>query len=186
MAMKKFFRFLGSEVLKLKAKRAAKRRRRASNFSEIKSIGIIYDATDRNAYQSVVQYIRLLKEERKHVATFGFINSKDKSQFLTPKLSDNYFSRFDINLLQLPKKEEIKSFIDEEFDLLIDLSTTTHLPLHYIFALSCARFKVSGNLAYQQEHGDLTIDISKQNTVEYLIIQLKHYLNLVNKKAHAV
>jgi hypothetical protein len=178
--------FFGELVLKSKAIKAQGRQRRASNFSEIREIAIVYDATDRNAYQSILNYVRLLKEERKKVVSFGYINSKDKTQFLEPKLTDHYFTRYDINAINLPKTIAIKEFIHYEFDVLIDLSIAPQLPIQYIFALSQARFKVSANLPYQQLYADLTIDTSKQHTVEYLIIQLKHYLNLVNKKEHAV
>ena len=172
---------IGNYVIRSKTK-GRKRARKVSNFDQAVRIGIIYDATNRNSYQSILKFLQFLKEERKKVTSIGFINSKDETQFISSRQNDHFITGKDLTGVRLPKKlPEVGSFIKEEFDVLIDLNTAEHMPLKYIFALSGARFKVAGDLPYQREYGDLTIDVSQNRTVEYLIIQVKHYLKIVNK-----
>ena len=62
------------------------RKVRAIGLDRAIEIGIIYDATNRMEYEAVKKLTNYLIEERKKVATLGYINSKKGSELMSPHL----------------------------------------------------------------------------------------------------
>ena len=87
-----------------------------------------------------------------------------------------------INWFQKPEGTEVINFIDQEFDILIDLTIEYSYPLNYICTLSRSRFKVGMKEEGETKDYDMLIDISKKKTIEFIIIQVKHYIKLINEK----
>ncbi|MCB0410113.1 MAG: hypothetical protein KDD29_07825, partial [Flavobacteriales bacterium] len=79
----------------------------------------------------------------------------------------------------VPTGTDVTNFIEKPFSILIDLNTEDCFPLEYISTLSKAKFKVGANGNYRDEECDLTIDISQNKSLDYLIIQIKHYLKMI-------
>jgi len=171
-------------ILNSRVKSRARRPRRAYNLTEARSIGILYEHNEIH-YELMVKFVRDLKEAGKNVQVIGFKNEKktDSNVGLHPDFELIY--KENLNLLKFPKKERVKNFIDEPFDILMDLSLNYHNCNKYILGLSTAAFKVSGSQSYQMDYADLTIDITKDQRLEYLTQQIKHYLNLVNQKSES-
>jgi hypothetical protein len=142
-------------------------------------VGVIYDATNRETYETVKKFIHYLKEERKLVKTLGFIDTKDEAQLITPKLEYDFFSQLDMNWLYTPKKLEVDNFIEEPFDILIDLNTSNCFPLKYICALSNAKFKV-GKFGVDDRLYDFMVNVERNVTFKQFIVQLRHYLKMIN------
>ncbi|MGE5395073.1 MAG: DUF6913 domain-containing protein [Candidatus Saccharibacteria bacterium] len=93
----------------------------------------------------------------------------------------NGFTRKQTNFwTEIPSAQMIESFIQQKFDLLIDLTVNKYFPLVYIAALSQAKFKVgySGNA---QNYFDLNIDFPTQPNAEQLADQILYYLTRINK-----
>ena len=90
----------------------------------------------------------------------------------------NFYCKSDLNWYFKPKNELVDQFINQEFDILFDLSIKNYFTVNYVGSLSKATFKIGkqSESAYQ----DLLIDIKENDTVEYLIDQIKHYLNIIN------
>ncbi|MCB0804075.1 MAG: hypothetical protein KDB74_13335, partial [Flavobacteriales bacterium] len=65
-------------------------------------------------------------------------------------------------------------------DLMIDLNLKANFSLKVLSSLSNAKFKVGPNHQYGNETFDLTLDIQEQR-LDYLIEQMKVYLNMINK-----
>lgn len=160
----------------------AKLRRNIQSFGlgSAKQIGIVYHYNSHQQDEEVRSFARFLKEERITVETLCYISSKEHMDKVKSELNYNYFYKKELNWLQLPQKKDCLRFISKEFDILIDLSTKTHLPIKYITSLSKAHFKVGESSAYKNEQCDLTIDISNNKNQTFLIEQIKHYLSLIN------
>lgn len=163
---------LKSKVAKLK------REVRSTGLGSAKTVGIIYHF-DLKTDNLIREFARFLKEERLKVETLGYISNKELFDKAKPELDYNYFNKKDVNWLYVPQKKECNHFINTEFDILIDCSIRSYLPIRYITSLSKARFKAGSNITYRAEACDLTIDISKEKTIPYLIQQLKHYLSII-------
>jgi len=77
-------------------------------------------------------------------------------------------------------KVKVDDFIQQEFDLLIDLTMQKYFPMNYITALSKANFKI-GYSGYAQNYFDLNIDFQSQPDSEKLADQILYYLRRINK-----
>ena len=155
--------------------------RNVKSFSieKASSIGIIYNATNRNDAETIKKFIQYLKEERKEVLSLGFIDSKDSSDIVKPHLNYVYFDRRNLSKRLIPEGSDVANFLNSPFSILIDLNLKENFPIEYITTLSHARFKVGVNGGYRDSACDLTIDIKGNRNLEYFIIQLKHYLKMI-------
>ncbi len=156
-----------------------KRSVKAFSIEKASTIGVIYNATNRNEAETVKKFIQYLKEERKDVLSLGFIDSKDSSDVVKPHLNYSYFDKRDLSKSLVPKGSEVQNFINKPFSILIDLNTNDCFPIEYISSLSVAKFKVGATGIYHDKVCDLIIDIEEKKELKFLIIQIKHYLKLI-------
>ena len=68
----------------------------------------------------------------------------------------------------------------KEYDILINLSDSSCIPIKYLVASSMAHFKI-GQFEDGFEIYDLMIKLKKDKGKERLMEEIKHYLNLINK-----
>ena len=169
---------LGRFKLKKELKRL-NRSVKAFNIEKASTIGIIYNATNRTEAEIVKKFTQHLKEERKDVLSLGFIDSKDSSDIVTPHLNYTYFDRTNLSKSQVPKGVDVENFIQKPFSILIDLNMNDCFPIEYISSLSIAKFKVGAEGGYKNRACDMLIDISQKPQLDYLIIQIKHYLQMM-------
>lgn len=177
-AIKNIQEKLGRLRLK-KEQKKLKRNVKAFNIENASSVAVIYNATNRTDADMVKKFVQYLKEERKEVLSLGFINSKESSDLVTPQLNYNYFDRTNLSKSMIPKGNDVENFIKKPFSILIDLNIDECFPIEYITSLSRAKFKVAASGNYRNNNCDLTIDISENKKLEYLIIQVKHYLKMI-------
>lgn len=177
-AVKNIQEKLGRIKLKKEQKKLS-RSVKSFNIENASSIGVIYNATNRTEADKVKKFIQYLKEERKEVISLGYINSKDSSDKATPMLNYSYFDQSDLSKIMVPSSSDVNTFINKPFSILIDLNLTDCFPLEYVSTLSSAKFKVGASGGYKDNVCDMVITIDNNNQLEYLIIQIRHYLNMI-------
>ncbi len=154
------------------------------NFDQIKSVGIVFDATNVDDYEIVKRYVVYLREHSKKVKGIGFFSTKEIPVLTYFKLEYDFFSIKDLNWMGIPNSVVAKNFMDEEYDLLIDLNVHDHFSLKYISALSKAAFKVGKYNENDIEIFDMMIDADNTKTVKYFLGQIDTYITILNKKVH--
>ena len=155
------------------------RRVHAKGFREAKNVAILYHY-DPETEKLVRDFAHSLKDERLKTDTLAYLSNKEYYDMVKPELSYAYFNKKQLNWLHTPTEKQCIDFMNKEYDIVIDLTIRSHYPLRYLLSLSKAHFKVGAAIAFRNDICDLTIDISKQKELPYLITQLKHYLNLIN------
>ncbi len=151
------------------------------NFEKIKTVGIVFDATNAEDYEIVKRYVVYLREHLKKVKVMGFFSTKEIPALTYSKLEYDFFSTKELNWMGTPNSVIIRNFINEEFDLLIDLNIHDHFPLKYISALSKAKFKVGKFNENDIEIHDMMIDADGTKTVKYFLRQIDTYITMLNK-----
>ena len=89
-----------------------------------------------------------------------------------------------ISILEIKLKEIENEMalaeVKKEYDILINLCDSSCIPIKYLVASSVARFKIG-----QHEDGyeiyDLMISLNEDKSLEKLMSQIRHYLQLINK-----
>lgn len=156
----------------------SKRLHQVFNLEQAKCITIIFNATDPNDIILVKEYVAKLSPGKDKVNVLGFVNEEDKSFEHMSSLHFDFFSNKDLNWFGKPKGMVINNFLNEEYDILIDLTLESFYPLTYMVVASPSKFKV-GRSRQDIEVFDLTIDNNPSEGLTGLIKQMHHYLTLI-------
>lgn len=82
--------------------------------------------------------------------------------------------------LEIPKAKVAEDFIQQKFDVLIDLTGQNSFPVVFITALSNAAFKI-GYAGNAVNYFDLNIEFGEQPETGQLARQIVYYLQRINK-----
>jgi len=161
--------------------RTNKRLKEVSNLDAAKSVGILYNATSERQIKQIKPFIDYFFELKKDVKALGYVNAKQLSYCHAPKLQYDFFYQKDLNWYYKPQNYIIENFVKKEYDILINLSDSSCIPIKYLIASSVARFKV-GKLEEGFEIYDLMIELKKEDdNMEKLISEIAKYLKIINK-----
>lgn len=159
------------------------RQKEFMNMEDVRSIGIVFEATNAEVFETVKNYVNKLKQMGKRVHGIGFFDTKHTPENLSYTKSD--FDLFNIKELQgagTPNSPYIKTFITEIRDLLIDINLDNKFPLRYISAMSYAKCKIGIDLPENQSIHDLFISVDKKDGISNYLKQVDFYLEMINKK----
>jgi len=173
---------IGKDILLKKVIRI-KRDVYSSNFSEINSIGIVWDASRPAELGILTGFYHRMMEMKIDVKIFGFYPGKIlPDQYVAIR----YFTclkRDEVSFFYHPVSSEAAEFINIPFDILIDINFEKHFPLSYVTILSNARFKVG---LFDQKSTDtpfdLMMEINKPVDIENYLVQIIHYLKMVKNE----
>lgn len=150
------------------------------SFDGTRSVGILFDSTITEDYELVKRYVVYLREHLKKVKVIGYFSAKDIPVLTYSKLEYDFISQKELNWLGKPSSVIIDNFINEEYDLLIDLNIHDHFPLRYISSLSKAKFKVGKYNEKDTEIYDMMIDADNTKTLKYFLRQVDTYITMIN------
>ena len=157
-----------------------KRTKEVCNLDNAQSIGILYDATSEEQLKMVKPFVSYFFDLKKDVKALGYVNSKQLSFHHTPKLQYDFFYQKDLNWHYKPQNYIIDNFVKKEYDILINLCDSSIIPVKYLVASSIAHFKI-GVHEENYEIYDLMISLKDDKSMEKLMHEIKHYINLINK-----
>lgn len=157
-----------------------KRSKAVCNLEDANSIGILYDATSDEQIKMVKPFVSYFFDLKKDVKALGYVNSKQLSFHHTPKLQYDFFCQKDLNWFYKPQNYIIDNFVKKEYDILINLCDSSIIPIKYLVASSIAHFKI-GIHEENYEIYDLMISLKDDKSMEKLMCEIKHYINLINK-----
>ena len=151
------------------------------NLTNASSVGILYDATSEKQVRTIQPFVSYFFDLKKEVKALGFVDANELSYCHTPKLQYDFFYKKDLNWYYKPQNYIIDNFIKKEHDILINLCDSSIIPIKYLVASSLAHFKI-GIHEENYEIYDLMISLKEDKSMQKLIHEIKHYINLINKK----
>jgi hypothetical protein len=157
------------------------RKRKAANLDSADTIAIIFDATDNTEFDIIKKYIKKLKEDKRKVRALGFYDAKDSPAIMASKLEYDFFTRKQLKWYLKPDDPIIQNFLDEPFDILINLSLHPKTPILYLVALSHAGFKVGASHKKFNPWYDLIIQTPLDN-LNTLIANTEKVLAMIKSK----
>lgn len=175
------FNNIKSKFGKFNLKKRLKNQKRkviTHNFKTAQSAGILFSSPDEHSFNAVKDFLSFLSSNDMKVYALGYVPSKKIPQQFLMRKGINFYCNTDLNWYYKPKNELVEQFINQDFDILFDLSINEYFTVNYVGSLSKARFKIG--VQNSNPYQDLVIDIKKNKSVDYLIEQIKHYLNILN------
>ena len=157
-----------------------KRLKEVCNLDVARSVGILYDATSKEQIKQIKPFVDFFSDLKKDVKALGYVNAKQLSYCHIPKLQYDFFYQKDLNWYYKPHNYIIDNFVKKEYDILINLCDVSCIPIKYLVASSVAHFKI-GQHEECNEIYDLMIILKEDRSMEKLMNEIKHYINLINK-----
>ena len=157
------------------------RERQAFNLDNAQSFGILYEAVDQESFETINNFVEVLKRAGKYVQVLGYVPAKRFEQDYFLKLDFHLYKYSDVNWSYIPSKQCVTDFIQRDYDVLIDLSLNEHFPLQYVAALSRAKFKIGKDSVQNQKIHDMLITITEPNfNLKEFIRIIRHYMSMIN------
>ncbi len=164
-------------------KRVGKARRKVyySNISQVKTIGIVWDASKVPDFTSLSKFFQRMHDRNIDVKIIGYYPGKELPDQYTAIRFLSCIRKNETNLFSIPVSTETDFFIRNRFDVLIDLNFEKVFPLKYITTLSSAGFKVG---LFEPDSGDhrfdLMIEMKKNVPVGSFLDEVVRYLEMIN------
>lgn len=145
-------------------------------FNKIKSIGILYYLNDESELKQLLKIQKnsfLLGKDAKILCWLKSTKKKPHPQIEGIQFIDR--ADFDSNFL--PSSKVARYFCQQDFDLIMDLSSQYHFPIHAMAVMSNAKLK-AGIEHKLNWHLQVRIKLgeAKQNNPHYLLEQIIVYL----------
>ncbi|RRN77408.1 hypothetical protein EIM50_19770, partial [Pseudoxanthomonas sp. SGD-10] len=143
---------------------------------EAENIAVLVPIRNQQEIAEIEQFAKTLQAGNKKVKLLGFL--LDKSLRGKLKGDIELISEDDINWNYIPNRERIKNFINNEFDILINLCTELCFPLVYVSALSRSVFKVAAYDLRQAPFFDFMIE-TQEESIAGFSREIKYYLDKI-------
>lgn len=158
-------------------------KREIIGFDEANKIGILYDATEEKDYEVVKSYVKSIRGTyKKDILAMGFVDKKNLPAAQFAQYGLDFFTRKDLNFKMIPVNPIVQNFINEKFDILINLNSGKSFPLRYISAMSNARFRVGRYLKSATDSYDMMVQITGEPGIKSVIEEIEHFLKKLSKQ----
>ncbi len=161
-----------------KSLKKTKRDASFQNYTTAKSVGVIFNATHQDTYETARKYIKKIGDKGLKIKALGFVDSKEVLDFYQKSTHFDYFSRKNLNWYNKPNNPNTEEFTNTKFDILIDLSIIEDFPIQYIVALSKAKFKV-GCVKENENFYDFMLQLNEKKQLSFFIEQLDYYFEMI-------
>jgi len=128
------------------------------NYRQAKSIFILFESDNQERNTFIHETIGKMKNDGKKVCAWGYSRKKEVSAAVLPQF--RILCKKDVDFYGKPAASHLRELEDMEFDLLIDLSWHTVIPLEYIVLHANARYKC-GSLNTGMNVYDFILDLEK-------------------------
>lgn len=155
------------------------RERQMYTLQTARTAGIIITLNDQESLELIKKFLNDLTNQNIKVYALAFVDHKKIPESFLLWKGINLFSRKDLNWAGIPKSPEVKDFIDQPFDMLIDLTSDDSFAVQYISTLSRSKFKI-GRTGNNAQCFDLMFELKKETPLGEYIENLSRYLDLLN------
>jgi len=162
------------------------RQRKDPNIHTNASIGILYDATERETFEIVREFYRDLRSNGNSPASLGYIDFKEVTFHPLARPESDYFFKHQLNWMQKPNSTVVENFINEPFDILINLTLKDFYPIDYIAALSKAGLKIGRLESAVSFCYDMSFQNRENSDLKSFAYTIIHYLSQINNDTQQV
>src|SRR5689334_19187447 len=118
---------------------------------------------------------------QKDILALGYVDKKQLPQNQFAQFGIDFFTRKQLNWQMIPNTTIVRNFINENFDILINLTSHKCFPLRYITAVSKAKFRVGRFDKKNVMCYDLMIQTSDDTGIRDFIEEVENYLRQIKK-----
>jgi hypothetical protein len=159
------------------ALRRQRRQPQNTNLSSAQTVGILFDATELSEREIVLRYAESLRGDGKKVRLLGYFHGDQHN----PNFTFRHYNRKQFDWALRPSSTEVKIFLREPLDLLLNLEVKTRPHTEYIAALAQAKLKV-GPATENTYCYDLMLEPADHADLATFIKQVESLLQITNTR----
>lgn len=174
---------VGRSMLTGKSSRI-RRRPFYTNFRNVKSIGLVWDASRPEDFMLLSRFHQKMTELNIDFRILGFFPGKVLPDQFTAVRFMTCLKKNEVDFFYRPDSPDAIKFKEKKFDVLIDVNFQKLFPLVYITTLSQARFKVGlADTEPEKSPFDLMISLKNPVNLESYLEQVILYLDMINSES---
>lgn len=150
-------------------------KRNIQNFDEIKSMAFLLDGSDPVELRELLNRLHTYLDIGKKVFFLGYV--KKLPPFENEQIT--WITKKDLNWIGIPKVGKIKSFIERDFDVLINTSLSTIRPLEYVSTYSKAKLRIGKFDDKKTYCYDFMLHLDNNANVMGYLDQVERYLKML-------
>lgn len=149
-------------------------------FDSIKTMGIIFERS--NAKDVILEYGKKMESLGKKVVLLEFLPfTKKEIEKKEISAKGLWYCKSDLKFSGQASNSNIDKFLNEDYQVHLDLNTKPEHPNDFISLKTNANLKAGGNLKDGLSL-DLMLNISEKDNFDGLFKELDYYLNFINQK----
>lgn len=166
---------LQHRALQRQLQRQAPRKNAAVPYSAMRSIGILFNASDRENREKILLFAKKLLQNGKTPTLLGYFDHPVKPE----DFGFSLFTREDFSWSLKPKSDTLSQFLNTPFDLLIHADTQNDLYDLAILA-SCHAALRAGPFTGETACYEIMVDTSGNTELNHFLQQLEFLLQKTN------
>lgn len=171
---------IGNSILSKKTRRR-KRKIYYTGFSNVKTIGVVWDASKINEFSTLSKFHQEMQAENIDIKIIGYYPGKELPAKFTAFRYLSCIRENEVSFFYLPLSTESEFFIKNKFDILIDINFEKVLQLRTITSLSSANLKVGLNNGESSDSiFDLMIELKTPVQTDVYLNEAIRYLKMIN------
>lgn len=151
-------------------------------LANVKTIGVVFDASNENKYKRSAHLIRHFSSMNKEVKSLAITNTIELPLYADNTLIFNYILKKEVNWFNFPKNKHIADFVNKEFDLLINLDFSGNETLNFIVNTSLAHLKVGLNNEHKNTDLDFMLEGIVNDDLNIFLKEILRYLEIIKTK----
>jgi hypothetical protein len=160
------------------------RKQQFVNFCNLKSIGIVWDASIPADFAKLSRFYQKMSDQNKEVRIFGFFPGNVLPDQYVAVRFFTCLKKTEVDFFYRPITQDSQSFVKTKFDVLIDINFKKCFPLVYITTLSEAHLKVGlADSEPESSPFDLMISLKNPVSIDSYLEQVLYYLEMINSES---
>lgn len=155
---------------------ANKRIKKYISLEQARNIGILYEWNGTN-YHRLMQSLKDTNFAGHQVHILGYYSQAPAK---TEAPARGVFSRKDLDWKLIPTEcDEVKRFLERQYDILFDLSAIDYIPLLYVLAGCQTGLTISLFSEKKKALSDMMIHLPENAEMEIILKHMTHYLHQI-------
>ncbi|MFO7874443.1 MAG: hypothetical protein R6U62_08165 [Bacteroidales bacterium] len=159
--------------------KSAKRQRQFVSYDQAREIAILCSLHDKEERDVILHIKDELEADGKRVRMLCLANKKSDPEALENLSDDQICYQKEFAWTMRPKTDHLKGFVNNRFDVLLDLSPAKAFPLKYLAVLSPSSYKIGPYHPDFLAIYDLFINAGEECPATELARHAVHYLKLI-------
>jgi hypothetical protein len=154
---------------------------RVFNLDDSKYIGVAFQYTTPEEFELLKKYVLYLREHKKKVKIIGIYAGKTEPPVQYSKVDYDFVNEKEFAWWGKPASHLVTNFIDEPFDVYIDLNFSEQIALRYIAYTNRASFRIGHYSENDASPFDLLISVPKESGLKPYLREVDNCLQKINK-----